>query len=257
MSASFAQKVKLIRGDITRIPTIEVIVNAANKSLLGGGGVDGAIHRAAGPDLLEECRELGGCKTGEAKLTGAYDIKHLKGIIHTVGPIVGYKKEVTDEKRQQLQDCYLNSLDLAVENKLETIAFPCISTGIYGYPNDEACVHVLEAVKGWLAKEDNAEKIKHVVFCVFLEVDVRQYLTKLPEYFEGWKYEPPVEEKKVPEDEGESKEDVPEDGKKADGEAEPESPEAEKKAEPEDGVNAAEELSKEGEEELTKGNEIV
>ncbi|KAK0406408.1 hypothetical protein QR680_018559 [Steinernema hermaphroditum] len=186
MAAAMAQKIKLIRGDITKLPMVDVIVNAANKSLLGGGGVDGAIHRAAGPELFKECRQLDGCEIGEAKLTSAHRMTHLKGIIHTVGPrILG--GNVTDEKRTLLENCYINSLKIAVENEFETIAFPCISTGIYGYPQDLACAHVLEAVKDWLSDEENVNSIEYIVFCVFLESDLREYLEKLPMYFEGWK----------------------------------------------------------------------
>ncbi|KAK0393040.1 hypothetical protein QR680_000027 [Steinernema hermaphroditum] len=185
MAITMAQKIRLVQGDITKLPIVEVIVNAANKSLLGGGGVDGAIHRAAGPELQKECRELNGCKTGEAKLTSAHRIAHLKGIIHTVGPRV-LDDNVNDADRKLLERCYVNSLNLAVQNQFQTIAFPCISTGIYGYPQDLACSHVLIAVKNWLSNEQNFNSIKYVVFCVFLESDLKQYLEKLPRYFEGW-----------------------------------------------------------------------
>jgi len=133
-------------GDITELD-VDVIVNAANKTLLGGGGVDGAIHRAAGPGLLEECRKLNGCKTGEAKITGGWLLK-AKYVIHTVGP----KYKPDDAKcAEKLFSCYINSLELAKEHDLHTIAFPAISTGIYGYPKQEAAAIALRAVSSWLS----------------------------------------------------------------------------------------------------------
>ena len=133
-------------GDITKLD-VEAIVNAANKTLLGGGGVDGAIHRAAGPGLLEECRGLGGCEVGEAKISGGYDLK-AEFVIHTVGP--RYKKGDGSCARL-LAACYTNSLDLAKQYDLHTIAFPAISTGVYGYPPQEAAAVALRAVSGWLS----------------------------------------------------------------------------------------------------------
>ena len=139
-------------GDITKLD-VECIVNAANHSLIGNRGVDGAIHRAAGPKLQEECRNLGGCHTGEAKLTGGYDLK-ARYVIHTVGPI--YKKD--DPKCAELLcSCYYNSLNLAKEHNIHSIAFPAISTGAYGYPADEAATIALMTICGWLLENPDYE----------------------------------------------------------------------------------------------------
>uniref|UniRef100_A0AC35GJG4 Macro domain-containing protein n=1 Tax=Panagrolaimus sp. PS1159 TaxID=55785 RepID=A0AC35GJG4_9BILA len=174
-------KVKVIAEDITTLK-VDAIVNAANKSLLGGGGVDGAIHRAAGRGLLAECRTLGGCKTGEAKITKAYNIKTVKAVIHTVGPIV--YEEVTEKLEEDLYNCYKNSLIVAAENDMRSIAFPSISTGIYGYPKDKAAITATKAVKEFLQDEEQSKKIDEVIFCVFGKEDEEIYSELLPKVLE-------------------------------------------------------------------------
>jgi O-acetyl-ADP-ribose deacetylase len=164
-------KLQAVQGDITRLD-VDAIVNAANSSLLGGGGVDGAIHRAAGPDLLNECRGLNGCRTGQAKITKGYRLK-ARHIIHTVGPIWNGGKQ---SERERLHDCYTNSLRLAAESGLASVAFPSISTGVYRFPPDEAAKIAVEAVRSFLETECS---INEVIFCCFSEADFIRYQTLL------------------------------------------------------------------------------
>lgn len=164
---------KAIKGDITEITDMQAIVNAANESLLGGGGVDGAIHRAAGPRLLEECRKLHGCPTGEARLTKAYDLP-CEYVIHTVGPVWhgGRRKEP-----ELLASCYLNSLKTAVENGIRTVAFPSISTGVYGYPVEKAAKIAVKTVRQFL--DDFPGKIDTVEWVLFDERTYAAYKSEL------------------------------------------------------------------------------
>ena len=150
-------KIKIIKGDITKL-SCDAIVNAANSSLLGGGGVDGAIHYAAGPELLAECRTLHGCRTGEAKITKGYNLP-ARFVIHTVGPI--YYEHTPDEAEALLTSCYENSLNLAKEKGLKTVAFPLISAGVYGYPQREAINIAIETMK---LHQDDFDEITLVLF---------------------------------------------------------------------------------------------
>jgi O-acetyl-ADP-ribose deacetylase (regulator of RNase III) len=152
-------KIEIEKGDITKI-MVDAIVNAANNSLLGGGGVDGAIHRNAGPGLLEECKNLGGCPTGEARITKGYYLP-AKYVIHTVGPIWNGGN---NNKDSLLANCYVNSLKLAIQNGIKTIAFPAISTGIYGFPLTRATKIAIKEVKNFLDKNDSIEKVIFVCF---------------------------------------------------------------------------------------------
>lgn len=154
-------RIQRVQGDITKVDDLEAIVNAANNSLLGGGGVDGAIHRAAGPKLLEECRTLHGCETGEAKLTGAYDLP-CRYVIHTVGPVWNGGKS---GEAKLLENAYQNSLQAAVDQGIRTIAFPSISTGVYSYPVEQAALIAVSAVRKFC--EEHMDKIDIVRFVLF------------------------------------------------------------------------------------------
>ena len=171
ISEKVKNQIQVVQGDITKLDC-DGIVNAANRSLLGGGGVDGAIHRAAGPELLAECRTLHGCRTGEAKITKGYRLK-AKYIIHTVGPIYSG----TAEDAAQLADCYRNSLNLAKEHDVHSIAFPAISTGVYGYPLEDAREIAVKTVAQWL--EDHADYAMQVIFCCFDARTERVYQARL------------------------------------------------------------------------------
>ena len=162
-------KINIVKGSVVDM-CVDAIVNAANSSLLGGGGVDGAIHRAAGPGLLEECRKLNGCRCGEAKITGAYNIKHAKHIIHTVGPIYSGSKQ----DAELLASCYRNSLDLALESGCSSIAFPGISTGVYGYPIAEAAQVSLDTVLCWF--DEHPDAVMDVYFCCFRDSELDAYM---------------------------------------------------------------------------------
>jgi len=157
--------INVVKADITALKT-DVIVNAANQTLLGGGGVDGAIHKAAGPELLKECRKLNGCKTGEAVITKGYKLP-AKYVIHTPGPVWrgGNKNEI-----ELLRLCYYNSLELAYEHNLSSIAFPCISTGVYRFPPVKAAETALKTIKSW-----EKEFPKEIFICTFLERDLKIY----------------------------------------------------------------------------------
>uniref|UniRef100_A0A673UGP1 Mono-ADP ribosylhydrolase 2 n=1 Tax=Suricata suricatta TaxID=37032 RepID=A0A673UGP1_SURSU len=218
LKKSLSEKVSLYRGDITLLE-VDAIVNAANASLLGGGGVDGCIHRAAGPCLLAECRNLNGCETGHAKITCGYDLP-AKYVIHTVGPIA--RGHINGSHKEDLANCYKSSLKLVKENNIRSVAFPCISTGIYGFPNEPASVIALSTIKEWLAK--NHHEVDRIIFCVFLEVDFKIYKKKMGEFFPA-------------DDNNEEDVDVKEDSDENGPEEKPSTEETEGQSQGADGVN--------------------
>ncbi|KAI7512375.1 hypothetical protein KC347_g2436 [Hortaea werneckii] len=187
-TSRFNPHISLIRTDITTL-AVDAIVNAANTSLLGGGGVDGAIHSAAGPSLLAECETLNGSKTGDAKITGAGDLP-CKFVIHAVGPVFGRENRKSEGGAARLlRSCYRRSLEVARENGVRSLAFSALSTGVYGYPSEEAAEVAVQAVKGWLEEgeeedgEEGEPKMERVVFCSFLEKDEKAYERIVPRYF--------------------------------------------------------------------------
>ncbi|XP_044755652.1 ADP-ribose glycohydrolase MACROD2-like [Coccinella septempunctata] len=178
LNEKLAEKISIFEGDITKL-AIDAIVNAANSSLQGGGGVDGAIHRAAGSFLKLEGATLAPCKTGDAKITGGYQLP-AKYVIHTVGPRLD-RGQLENSHVRLLENCYSNSLQLLVSKNLRSIAFPCISTGIYGYPNLPAAHTAAYEVRKFLEKEHT--KVDRVIFCLFLQQDKQIYREVLQSYF--------------------------------------------------------------------------
>jgi O-acetyl-ADP-ribose deacetylase len=169
MTIAIADRISVIQGDITKLD-VDAVVNAANTSLLGGGGVDGAIHRAAGPGLLEECRTLHGCRTGEAKITRGYDLP-ARWVIHTVGPVWQGGNHGEDEL---LASAYRNSLKIAAEKEMDSIAFPSVSTGAYGFPLARATRIAVRETVDFLTRNQYPAR---VIFCTFGDDAYREYLT--------------------------------------------------------------------------------
>lgn len=178
-SQVFNDTISLIRNDISKLQ-VDCIVNAANESLLGGGGVDGAIHRAAGPNLKKECRTLNGCETGDAKISGAYNLP-CKRVIHTVGPVYDIElSRGSNRPEDLLRGCYRRSLELAAENDMKSIAFAAISTGVYGYPSEDAAQAALDEARKFLEKPNNIGKLERIVFCNFERKDEVAYEKSIP-----------------------------------------------------------------------------
>lgn len=171
-SAAANSSISLYRGDITKLE-VDAIVNAANNSLLGGGGVDGAIHRGAGPELVAECRTLGGCPTGEARITKGYELP-AKHVIHTVGPIY----DSPETSSAFLRGCYRNSLQIALQNNIASVAFAAISTGVYGYPSKDAAQIACETVRTFV--DENKGKIDRIIFVTFEQKDTDAYNQMIP-----------------------------------------------------------------------------
>jgi O-acetyl-ADP-ribose deacetylase (regulator of RNase III) len=168
---SVSGRIEISLGDITKLK-VDAIVNAANTSLLGGGGVDGAIHRAAGPELLDECRKIEGCPTGESRITGGHRLP-ARHVIHTVGPVWTGGGE---GEPALLESCYANSLRLAAEQEIQSMAFPCISTGVFGYPKDLACDIAVSTVTKWLRGN---ERPGYITFCCYSKADKLLYEARM------------------------------------------------------------------------------
>ena len=179
MDKEILEKIEAQQGDITRL-AVDAIVNAANTKLLGGGGVDGAIHRAAGPQLLEECRTIGGCPTGEARITRGYNLP-ARYVIHTVGPVYSESKRDPID----LRNSFRNSLRLADENKLKSIAFPAVSAGIFGYPIESAAEIAMTTIRDYLDNEKEKGSIKLVRLVLFSVEDFNIFKEKASEVFHG------------------------------------------------------------------------
>ncbi|MCJ1356680.1 MAG: hypothetical protein MMC33_006675 [Icmadophila ericetorum] len=186
------KKICLIRADITTLE-VSAIVNAANRSLLGGGGVDGAIHNAAGPKLLRECRTLGGCNTGDAKITKAYSLPCSR-VIHAVGPIYSSENQrAPGRAKTLLQSCYRKCLELAVQNECKSLAFSALSCGAYGYPSGDAAAVACAEVRRFLEEEGNEGEFEKVVFCCFTPKDENAYKAMIPKYFPATEEDAPEE----------------------------------------------------------------